>query len=315
MSPTISIVIPAYNAAQTILQTLNSVLQQTFKDFEVIVINDGSTDKTLELLQTIQDPRLQIFNYENGGLPVARNRGISHAQGEFIAFLDADDWWSSDKLESQWAALQEHPEAGVAYSWNYYQYDNSEQSYAETSNTFQGNVYADLLVKNFIQNGSNPLIRKAAIASVGLFDSSLKSCEDWEYYLRLAKHWPFVLVPKVQVFYRKSSTSMTSKIEVMETYLRLVIDRAFQSAPPELQHLKSQSLSWVTQYIAEHYLKSKQATLQQLSIVGANLCKTIWLHPPHLLEPYAQCLIRMFLKQLFLQVFKKRKSPPAPVIN
>ncbi len=306
MSPTISIVIPAYNAAATILPTLDSVFQQTFRDFEVLVINDGSTDQTLELLQTIEDTRLQTFNYENGGLPVARNRGISHARGEFIAFLDADDFWSVDKLELQLAALQAHPEAGVAYSWNYYQYDRSEKSYAETSNSFQGDVYADLLIKNFIQNGSNPLIRKEAIASVGLFDSTLKSCEDWEYYLRLAKQWHFVLVPKAQVFYRQSSTSMTSKIEVMETYLFLVIERAFKSAPPELQHLKPLSLSWVYQYIAEHYLKSRTATVKQLSVVAHNLYKSIYLHPPHLLNDYTQGLIRMFLKQLFLRLANKK---------
>ncbi|WP_254565641.1 glycosyltransferase family A protein [Oscillatoria sp. HE19RPO] len=309
MSPTISIVIPAYNAAATILQTLDSVFQQTFSDFEVLVINDGSTDQTLDLLQTIEDKRLQIFTYENRGVSVARNRGISYARGEFIAFLDADDLWSPDKLELQFAALQEHPEAGVAYSWNYYQYETPAKSYAETSNSFQGNVYADLLIKNFIQNGSNPLVRKEAVASVGLFDPTLKSCQDWDYYLRLAQNWPFVLVPKVQVIYRQSANSATSNIEVMEYYLLLLINRTFESVPQELKPLKNQSLSWVYQYIAEHYLKSQKATLKQLSGVGIKLCKTIYLHPPHLLEEYTQSLIRMFLKQLFLRLTNPKSRP------
>ncbi|MCT7984817.1 glycosyltransferase family 2 protein [Laspinema sp. A4] len=311
----ISIVIPAYNAEKTLLKTLNSVQTQTFGDWEALVIDDGSTDSTAQIVKELHDPRINVFSYPHAGLAAARNHGIINATGDYIAFLDADDLWTTDKLELQLKALQDHPEAGVAYSWNYFQYENPADSYEDTSQRFQGNVYGDLLVKNFIQNGSNPLVRKEAIASVGLFDPSLKSCEDWEYYLRLAKQWHFVLVPQVQVFYRKSSTSLTSKIEVMETYLRLVIDRAFQSAPPELQYLKSQSLSWVAQYIAEHYLKSKQATLKQLFFVGFNLCKTIYLHPSHASEAYTHCLIRMFLKQLFLRVFTGRNSPQETVLN
>src|SRR4028119_270042 len=118
--PTISVIVSAYNAEQTILETITSVLNQTFSNFELLVINDGSTDRTLELLSTVKDPRLKIFSYPNGGVSVARNRGITQASGEFIAVLDADDLWTVDKLELQLAALQEHPEAGLAYSWAYY---------------------------------------------------------------------------------------------------------------------------------------------------------------------------------------------------
>ena len=115
--PTISVVIPAYNAAKTILETIDSVRQQTFSDFEVIVINDGSNDNTAELVNAVADDRLRLFSYENGGAAIARNRGIDHVSGEFIAFLDADDLWTPDKLELQLEALQKHPEAGVAHSW------------------------------------------------------------------------------------------------------------------------------------------------------------------------------------------------------
>ena len=111
---TISVIVPAYNAEKTVLETITSVLNQTFSDFELIVVNDGSTDRTLELLSTVKDHRLKIFSYPNGGVPVARNRGLSHATGDFIAFLDADDLWTPDKLELQLATLQQHPDAGTA---------------------------------------------------------------------------------------------------------------------------------------------------------------------------------------------------------
>src|SRR4028118_518511 len=129
--PQISVIIPAYNAERTIRETIESVQQQTFLDLELIVINDGSKDRTVELVQSIKDDRLKIFSYENGGVCVARNRGIDHANGEFIAFLDADDLWTPDKLELQAAALKQHPEAGVAYSWTYFM-DVDEQGEASS---------------------------------------------------------------------------------------------------------------------------------------------------------------------------------------
>jgi glycosyltransferase involved in cell wall biosynthesis len=248
--PTISVIIPAYNAERTILETIASVHKQTFSHFELIVINDGSNDKTLELLNTIQDSRLKVFSYSNGGLPTARNRGISHATGEFITFLDADDLWTPDKLELQLAALQQHPEAGVAYSWTHYMNDKGESFHAGKPVLYEGNVYGKLLIENFLDSGSNPLIRRQAIDSVGEFDPTLKSCEDWEYWLRLAARWDFVVVPKSQIFYRQSSGAMSSQIEVMEKYNLIVIERAFQSAPPELRSLKNQSLANRYQFLA-----------------------------------------------------------------
>jgi len=213
---TVSIIAPAYNAESTILKTIDSVQQQTFSDFELIVINDGSNDRTLELLDTIQDPRIKIFSYQNAGVSVARNRGIAHAKGNFIAFLDTDDLWTSDKLELQLKVLQQHPEAGVAYSWTHYMDEKGKTFHANKPITFEGNVYANLIVENFLGNGSNPLIRRQAIESVGEFDPTVTPSEDWDFYLRLAARWPFVVVPKPQILYRQTSSSASSKIEVME---------------------------------------------------------------------------------------------------
>ena len=308
--PTISVIVPAYNVERTILETIKSVQQQTFSDFELIVINDGSTDRTLELLNTVTDPRLKVFSYTNGGLPTARNRGISHATGEFIAFLDADDLWTPDKLELQLAALQQHPEAGVAYSWTYFKDEQGVHSYADESNRFEGNVYADLLVKNFLHNGYNPLIRKQAIESVGEFDPTLKSCEDWEFYLRLAAKWPFLLVPKPQILYRQSSGSMSSKVEVMEKYLLLVIERAFESASLELQFLKPQSLAWVYKYGAQQYLKQSNSQIRDVNKAGSKLFKAIATNPKILLESYTRTLIFWFIKKWIKALYNQVTFQP-----
>lgn len=295
--PTISVVIPAYNAERTILQTVDSVLKQTFSDLEMIVINDGSTDKTLELLKSIKDQRLKIFYYENGGLPVARNRGISHARGEFISFLDADDMWTPDKLKLQLAALLQNPEAGVAYSWTYYFIDGQEESifpYAPVF--FEGNVYAKLLVNNFIASGSNILVSRKAIESVGEFEPTLKSCEDWDFYIRLAARWHFIVVPKHQILYRQSSNAMTSKVEVMEKEALRVIERAYRAAPLKYQSLRNQSLAWVYEYCTQQYLKHS-TDLSGVNQAGQKLWKAIRLHPQILLEGYAQSLIRWLIKK------------------
>lgn len=287
--PTISVVVPAYNAESTILKTITSVQQQTFADFELIIINDGSTDGTLDLLNTLEDSRLKIFTYENGGLSVARNRGISRARGEFIAFLDADDLWTSDKLELQLAALQQHPEAGVAYSWTHFMDEQGESFHADKPLFFEGNVYPQLLVHNFLASGSNPLIRRQAIESVGEFNPSVSGAADWDYWLRLAARWPFAVVPKPQIFYRQSSSSMSSRVDFMEGCQIQVIEQAFLSVPPELQALKKHSLAYIYQYSVQLYL-TRIPGMEGAKQAAQKLIQAIWLYPQILFDKKTQKL-------------------------
>lgn len=295
---TISVIIPAYNCEKTILATVESVQKQNFSDFEIIVINDGSTDKTLERLDSITDKRVKIFSYQNAGVCAARNRGIFHAKGDYIAFVDADDLWTPDKLKLQLAALKENPEAGVAYSWTYYFMDGQEDVLFPGNQVYYtGNVYAQLLVNNFLANGSNPLIRKKAIESVGEFDPACTPCEDWDLYLRLAGRWSFVVVPKHQILYRQSSSSASSNLNAIEKGGLTTIEKAYQIAPLELQYLKNQSLAWLYEYCTQQYLK--QATdINRTNQAGQKLWQAIRLHPPILLEEYAHNLIVSYFKKL-----------------
>jgi glycosyltransferase involved in cell wall biosynthesis len=306
--PTISVIIPTYNAEHTILETLKSVQEQTFRDFEIIVIDDGSKDRTVELVNGITDERLTILSYENGGVSVARNRGISQANGEFIAFLDADDLWSPDKLELQLAALQRHPEAGVAYSWTSYFMDGQEDAlFPGKPVFFEGDVYTKLLVENFLANGSNPLICRKAIESVGEFDPVLTIGEDWEFYLRLAARWSFVMVPKHQIFYRQSSGAASSKIEEIERQMLVMFEKTFQTAPPEYQYLRNHSLAWLYEYCTQQYLQYS-TDLSGINKAGQKLWKAICLHPPILLGDYAQNLLRWFIKRWILAQLTLRNS-------
>lgn len=308
--PQISVIIPAYNAQTTILETIASVQKQTFSDFELIVINDGSTDQTLELLHRIKDDRLKVFSYANGGLPTARNRGIAQASGEFLAFLDADDLWTPDKLALQLEALLQHPEAGVAYSWTYFMEQRNDSRILHRCKPvyYQGDVYPKLLVGDFIYNGSNTLIRRSAIDSIDGFDLALKSCEDWDYWVRLAAKWPFVVVPKYQIFYRRSanSNSLSSKIETMRESALAAIDKAFRAAPPELQHLKRLCLSSFNLYCADLHLQhSKQR--KSLNQAGLHLWRAITLNPSLLLASATyKKLIKLILMQSVSPSFASR---------
>jgi len=288
--PVISVIVPAFNAEATILETIQSIQNQTFADFELIVINDGSTDGTLALLEQVQDARLRVFSYPNGGLPTARNRGIDHAKGEFISFIDADDLWAADKLERQLQALQQHPEAGVAYSWTAFIDEQSRFLYAREPLTFAGDVYPQLLVDNFISNGSNILLRRQLLEAVGVFDPTLKSGEDWDFYIRLAAKTQFAVVPQYQILYRKSSASMSSKVRVMEANILTVIDRAFQKAPPELQGLRNPTLANNYRFFAKLHLEHA-ADCQGLQAATQRLTQAIRLHPQILSDRETYSLI------------------------
>lgn len=295
--PTISVIIPAFNAEKTILETIQSIQAQSFKNFELIVIDDGSTDGTLSVLADIDDPRLKVFSYKNGGLPIARNRGIERSTGDFISFIDADDLWKPNKLEKQLEALEKYTDAGVAYSWTAFIDENSNFLYAWEPIFFQGYVYPNLLVRNFISSGSNILVRREYIEAAGKFDPQLKSVEDWDYYLRLAALCPFAVVPEYQILYRRSSQAMTSKIDTMESANLTVIDRAFQDAPPELQYLKKRSLANAYRYLA------KQCLFNNLDSTGVKqarqkLKKAIASYPMILLNRET---IRLFTKLVVVQ--------------
>ena len=320
--PVISVVIPAYNAETTILETIRSVQSQTFSDFEILLINDGSTDKTLELLSTIDEPRLKVFSFENGGLPVARNRGIDRAVGEYIAFIDADDLWTPDKLEFQVAVLQRQPESGVAYSWTKFINEEGDFLYAQKPIFFEGNVYPQLLIVNFVANGSNILVRRQAIEAAGRFDTQLKSAEDWDYNIRLAADCPFALVPHYQILYRKSSGAMSSKVDVMEKANLFVIESAFQKAPIELQFLKKQSLSNTYKFFAKLYIEYVP-TRDGIKQASRKFKKALQLYPPCLLDLETLRLAsKLVLLQLLpgevakhlIQIFGKN-FPMIPVQN
>lgn len=297
--PLVSVIIPAFNSENTVKETIESVLNQTFTDLEIIFINDGSQDSTLEIVNNINDNRLKVFTYSNEGANASRNRGLSYASGEFVSFLDADDLWTPDKLESQFKALQENPEAAVAYSWT--------NSIDETGNflrrgsyiTANGDVYAKLLLLDFIESGSNPLIRRAALANVGGFDESLLAAQDWDMWLRLAAKYHFVAVSSVQILYRVCHNSMSANILRQEAASLQVIEKSFSNAPQSLQYLKKYSLG--NRYKCLTFMALQRNPGRKQGIIALKLLIYTIKNDPSLL--LAKALIKVFLKIVVMIIF------------
>ncbi|WP_448267764.1 glycosyltransferase [Nostoc sp. DSM 114159] len=247
--PKISVIIPTYNNEKTIKNTIQSVLNQTFTDLELIVINDGSEDSTLEVVTKIQDSRIKVFSYSNAGGNVSRNRGLHHAVGEFVSFLDADDLWTSDKLQSQLKALQENVTAKVAYSWTDYIDENDRFLLSGKRINVNGNAYEKLLLNNFLENGSNPLISKEALITLNGFDESLSAAQDWDMWLRLASKFDFICVPSVQILYRISANSVSSNLVRQEKTCLQVLNRAYKEKPSTLKQSWNISLANLYKYL------------------------------------------------------------------
>lgn len=278
--PLVSVIIPMYNAERTIEEAIASVLQQTWQDFEMIVVDDGSTDGSLARVRAIADSRLQVLSFTNAGAAAARNRGIAVAQGEFLAFLDADDWWAADKLEAQIQALQTCPEAGLAYSWSdYIDQDGRFLCLGKRVKVSRReDTYGRLLVSNFLENGSTPLIRRTVLETVGGFDEALRGSQDLDLYLRVARQYAFVTVPKVQVYYRLSAGSMTANLQRQEEQALIFLNRAYAQAPPEFQSLRRASLAHLYRFLMLRGLECP-LTPQRSWQVGRCLVLALRYHP------------------------------------
>jgi len=241
--PRVSVILPAYNAEDTLAETVCSILDQHYEDFELLVCDDGSTDGTLRVVEEFRDSRIRIIKMDHSGLAATRNRGLERVGEEFVAFIDADDLWSPDKLGSQVRRLEQCPDVAAVYSWTVFVDESGRSLFAQDPVYCQGDVLPDLLLGCFVGSGSNLMARRACLSAVGNFDSGLKTTEDWDCWLRLARRWSFALVPRFQVSYRIRSAAISGNIGQIRTDQATVIRRAFRAAPDHLQHLNGKAIA------------------------------------------------------------------------
>ncbi|MBE9188820.1 glycosyltransferase family 2 protein [Gloeocapsopsis crepidinum LEGE 06123] len=255
--PKVSVIIPAYNAMTFLPETLDSVFSQTFIDFEVIVVNDGSSDNIKQWASEITDLRFKLVSQENQGLSGARNTGIALTQGEYVAFLDADDLWEPTKLEKQVKSLDENPEASLVYTWTTLINAKGKPLGKILANYIEGDVWQELTKHNIVECGSVAMVRRHCFETVGNFDRNLGSyVEDWDMWLRIAARYPFKVIKEPLVYYRDHSNNVSKNWQGMEQSYCLVIEKNLAGVSSELQHLRKQSYGFVYLCLAWKPLQS-----------------------------------------------------------
>jgi glycosyltransferase involved in cell wall biosynthesis len=207
--PATSIIIPTYNRSALVKETVNSVLKQTFSDFEILIIDDGSTDSTREVIKSLKDSRLKYIYQNNSGVSSARNLGLKIARGQFICFLDSDDLWPENFLQTMTVNLQNNPQYGAAYCMRTRLFENgSTQSSYQKEFFSSGQVTEQLFKKTFIQT-SAICFRKNALEGI-FFDESLTNGEDVDAWLRVSTRTKFLFVTDIQITYRQQTSTPDS---------------------------------------------------------------------------------------------------------
>ncbi|WFU39381.1 glycosyltransferase family 2 protein [Bradyrhizobium sp. CB82] len=235
----VSVVIPAFNASATIDETLRSVRSQSHRELEIIVVDDGSTDNTVAVVQRhlAQDSRITIVEQHNAGVAAARNAGWQAARADFVAFIDADDLWTPRKIEQQLQTLLDGGNrTGLVYSW-YDWIDADSCVSARSDPVFHAGEVLDYLCQgNFIGNGSSALVRREALIAARGFESGLRAsgaegCEDLLFYCRVAETYQFAVVPEYQIGYRYLPNNMSSNMTRMFRSWMLVADEIMTRHP------------------------------------------------------------------------------------
>jgi glycosyltransferase involved in cell wall biosynthesis len=222
LKKTISVVVTSYNYGAFIKEAVDSILSQTFASFEIIIIDDGSSDNTRAILSKFNDPRIIYCYQENQGQPKAKNRGIRESSGELIAFLDADDVWLPSKLAKQ-VALFAKPEVGVVYSRRKW-IDSSGKIISGNERVLRkGWILDDIFVDNFVCFSSS-VVRRSYLEQVGYFDESLPMGIDYDLWIRLACMCKFNFVDEPLVFYRTGHANLSKntmkRYECAQTIMR-----------------------------------------------------------------------------------------------
>lgn len=257
--PLVSVIIPAYNAEAFIERTLKSVLVQTYRNLEVIVVDDGSKDQTAAIIKSIAqvDDRVIFLSQPNAGVAAARNTAIQHATGEFIAPIDADDIWYPDNIRKQVECfLQAGSEVGLVYSWSIDIDETDEPMGSFRAAKITGRVFNTLICHNFLGNASASMMRRSCLDQIGYYDQELhrqraQGCEDWDLYLRMAEVYEFRVVPDFLVGYRRLTQSMSCDYTQMAKSHHLMLQTIQKNHPEIASLLFSMSRSILYMYFAQ----------------------------------------------------------------
>lgn len=233
--PTVSVIIPTFNRGWVIKEAIDSVLNQTFGSFELIVVDDGSTDNTLDILAEYKD-RITLIKQRNRGVSAARNRGVDSASSKFIAFLDSDDLWLPQKLKRQIEFFDSNPEALICQTEETWIRDGVRVNPGKRHRKVSGMIFEPSLQLCLV-SPSAVMIKRSLFEEVGLFDESLPACEDYDMWLRVGYKHPIFLIDTPLIIKRGGHTDQLSKNPALDKYrikaLKKILD---QNVLSEKQH-------------------------------------------------------------------------------
>lgn len=289
---TASVIMPVYNVEKYLAQAIDSVLAQTFHDFELIIVDDGATDGSAAIYSAYGDPRIRIIKQKNRGLAGARNTGIRNAKAEFVGLLDSDDLWQREKLERHIEHLRSNPGLGVSYSASEF-IDEKGKSL----NLFMQPRLTDvdagyILCRNPVGNGSAPVFRAQVFRDIAFdpgygsgelwyFDETFRYSEDIECWMRIAAgtHWEFEGLAEPLTQYRVVSGTLSANTEKMFEYWSRMMARVQNYAPDLAARFGKKARAYQIRYYARRAVQE-----QQSAKAASQLWQAFKLHPKMLFE-------------------------------
>jgi len=269
----VSVVIPAYNKAELTIKTVESVLNQTYKNIEIIVVDDGSTDDTKSRLDPYADRIKYVFK-KNGGACSARNLGIKLASGEYVGLLDCDDLYTTKKIELCVDYLEKHSDCGFVHTAAYFIDENDTilRFFSHYQSRHTGWIAKRLLQRNFICN-STIVARKLCFEKAGYFDETIFTPADWDMWLRLAENYKAGYINLPLTKYRISGSYILDHIEQYKTEELMVLEKAFKRSQALSLTFKNRAISNVHRRCAISYLlisKFEQARNEFIQSIHKN---------------------------------------------
>ncbi|MEL6442575.1 MAG: glycosyltransferase family 2 protein [Cyanobacteria bacterium J06621_8] len=271
----VSVIVPVYNVENYIVQTINSVLNQTYNNFELLIIDDESPDRSIEICQQFDDPRLKIIHQQNRGLAGARNTGIRHAQGDYLAFLDSDDLWLPEKLAQHFKHLESSPQVGVSFSRSQFIDGQGQALGIYQMPKLQNITPSHLLCRNPIGNGSAPVIRREVFEAICFqdnlhgevenfyFDENFRQSEDIECWLRIAAETPWKIegIGEALTLYRVNGEGLSANVLKQYDSWEQMIKKHRDRSPQLLREHENPARAFQLRYLARRAVRLKNGTM------------------------------------------------------
>jgi len=317
----VSVIMPVYNVEAYVAQAIQSVLQQTYAYLELILVDDGATDRSLAICQGFDDPRIRIIRQANRGLAGARNTGIRHARGAYIALIDSDDLWAKTKLAQHVAHLEQAPQIGVSYCPSAFIDEAGQPLGLFQTPKLTAITAVDILCRNPIGNGSVPVLRREVFEAIAFqenrygqmeefyFDDQFRQSEDIECWLRIAlmTRWGFEGVPEVLTQYRVNTGGLSASIPRQLAAWERVIEKTRAYAPDFLAQWEGLARAYQLRYLARRAVRLGDAA-QAVALVHQALAtdlRILWQEPKRTVTTLAASYLLALLPYGWYQQLEK----------